>query len=219
VTQPTKEDQVVYRATSKAYPHSHVHFGDYAAARAWAGDDGSVDPVSLRSYASLRTVEQAPSKERVAELLEFWSEQLEVSMRMDGARHMRGDAMRDTITVLRQLQSSPEPACECPPPGTSSSSVSPFCRVHAVRACRYSIEPHGDGHALYRDRSSQFHGFNLAYITEAEPEALHLIERALNAGASQPPGLRHTCTICGGDVDLSNAAKPTTQVGPGGKRP
>lgn len=50
-----------------------------------------------------------PSKERVAELLEFWSEQLEVSMRMDGARHMRGDAMRDTIAVLKQLQSTHEP--------------------------------------------------------------------------------------------------------------
>lgn len=55
--------------------------------------------------------EQAPSKERVAELLEFWAEQLEVSMRMDGARHTRGDAMRDTITVLKQL-STHEPRAE-----------------------------------------------------------------------------------------------------------
>jgi len=59
---PTK-DQLVYRATSKAYPMSHVHFGDYAAAKAWAGEDGSVEPVSLRAFASLRAVDPVPSKE------------------------------------------------------------------------------------------------------------------------------------------------------------
>lgn len=52
---------------------------------------------------------------------------------------------------------------------------------------QYTIEPHGDGHALYSGRDSTHHGFNLAHITEATPEVLKLIEDALNARVAQLP--------------------------------
>jgi hypothetical protein len=58
----------------------------------------------------------------------------------------------------------------------------------AGRSGPYTIEPHGDGHALYSGRDQMHHGWNLARITEATPETLQLIEQALNARAAQPPG-------------------------------
>ena len=46
---------------------------------------------------------------------------------------------------------------------------------------RYSIEPHGDGFALYSGRTAFHHGLNLAHITEVLPETLQLIESSLNS--------------------------------------
>ena len=45
---------------------------------------------------------------------------------------------------------------------------------------KYSIEPHGKGWALYFGRCNHNHGFNLAHITEANPETLDFIVKVLN---------------------------------------
>ena len=45
---------------------------------------------------------------------------------------------------------------------------------------RYSIEPHGDGYAIYFGRCMHKHGYNLAQITECDPKILPLIEKGLN---------------------------------------
>ena len=58
--------------------------------------------------------------------------------------------------------------CECVPMG----------ECHCDE--KYSIEPHGNGWALYRGRCNNKHGFNLAHITEASQETLDLIVSALN---------------------------------------
>lgn len=46
---------------------------------------------------------------------------------------------------------------------------------------KFTIEKHGDGHALYFGRDTFHHGANLAHITETTPECLQQIEDALNA--------------------------------------
>lgn len=55
---------------------------------------------------------------------------------------------------------------------------------HTIMSChcdgKYSIEPHGNGWALYRGRCNHKHGFNLAHITETDQETLDLIVSALN---------------------------------------
>ena len=48
----------------------------------------------------------------------------------------------------------------------------------------YKIEPHGDVWVLYSGRSSMFHGWNLARISEPSVGILELIEKALNAFAA-----------------------------------
>lgn len=53
---------------------------------------------------------------------------------------------------------------------------------------RYSIEPHGDGYALYSGRDDMHHGFNLARITETTPDVLKRIEQALNAMPPETTG-------------------------------
>lgn len=59
----------------------------------------------------------------------------------------------------------------------------PLMGCHLDQCClnEYSIEPHGDGWALYKGRCPSRHGLNLAHITEAEPETLDFIVKALNA--------------------------------------
>jgi hypothetical protein len=48
---------------------------------------------------------------------------------------------------------------------------------------RYTIEPHGDGYALYYERCAHRHGYNLAYITEPAFNCdLKHIERLINLG-------------------------------------
>jgi hypothetical protein len=49
----------------------------------------------------------------------------------------------------------------------------------------YTVEPHGDGYALYDGRDSMHHGLNLAHITETTPQVCAVIERALNAYAAE----------------------------------
>lgn len=51
----------------------------------------------------------------------------------------------------------------------------------------YTIEPHGNGHAIYSGRDPMHHGFNLARITEVTPETLQLVERALNTYSGHEP--------------------------------
>lgn len=50
----------------------------------------------------------------------------------------------------------------------------------------YKIERHGKEWALYSGRSSQFHGWNLALISEPAVGILELIEAAMNAFAAAP---------------------------------
>jgi hypothetical protein len=46
---------------------------------------------------------------------------------------------------------------------------------------KYSIEPHGKGHALYYGRCNHKHGYNMMYITECNrKDVLQLIEDLLN---------------------------------------
>lgn len=45
---------------------------------------------------------------------------------------------------------------------------------------RYSIEPHGDGYALYYGRSATHHGANLAHLTEISQKTINAIVDALN---------------------------------------
>ena len=45
---------------------------------------------------------------------------------------------------------------------------------------KYSIEPHGDGYALYYGRTPFHHGYNLAHLTEISPETINKIVHALN---------------------------------------
>lgn len=45
----------------------------------------------------------------------------------------------------------------------------------------YSVEPHGNGYAIYQGRDQFHHGLNLAHLTECTPEFSKRIESALNA--------------------------------------
>ena len=48
---------------------------------------------------------------------------------------------------------------------------------------KYTIEPHGDGYALYYGRCSCRHGFNLVYLTEPAHNCdLKRLEALLNLG-------------------------------------
>lgn len=54
-------------------------------------------------------------------------------------------------------------------------------------ADRYSIEAHGNGHALYFGRCNHRHGYNLLHITECtRHDILVLIEQRLNARFVNP---------------------------------
>lgn len=51
---------------------------------------------------------------------------------------------------------------------------------------RYTIEPHGEGYALYHGRCVHRHGYNLAYITEPSFNCdLKQIERLINLGDAE----------------------------------
>lgn len=45
---------------------------------------------------------------------------------------------------------------------------------------RYSVEPHGDGYAVYFGRNRTRHGYNLGRLTEISEENAKLIEQGLN---------------------------------------
>jgi hypothetical protein len=45
----------------------------------------------------------------------------------------------------------------------------------------YSIEPHGNGYAIYFGRDWQHHGMNIGHLTEITPDTIKLIADALNA--------------------------------------
>lgn len=48
---------------------------------------------------------------------------------------------------------------------------------------KYTIEPHGDGYALYYGRCNHRHGYNLAYITDPALNCdLKHIEKLINLG-------------------------------------
>jgi hypothetical protein len=44
----------------------------------------------------------------------------------------------------------------------------------------YSIEPHGNGYALYHGRTPFTHGANLAHITVIDQQTIGIIVNALN---------------------------------------
>jgi hypothetical protein len=44
----------------------------------------------------------------------------------------------------------------------------------------FTVEPHGNGWAIFRGRDSQHHGLNLGRITECEPGVPEMIEAARN---------------------------------------
>lgn len=51
---------------------------------------------------------------------------------------------------------------------------------------KYSIEPHGDGYAIYYGRCMHKHGYNLAHLTECEEKFIKIIEEALNKKSVKP---------------------------------
>jgi hypothetical protein len=53
---------------------------------------------------------------------------------------------------------------------------------------QYSIEPHGDGFALYYGRSNSFHGWRLCNLTEVDPKVPDLLQRIVDGlnGDSNP---------------------------------
>ena len=53
----------------------------------------------------------------------------------------------------------------------------------------YSVEPHGNGYAIYQGRDQFHHGLNLAHLTECTPEFSKRVEPALNA-MHEPEGWR-----------------------------
>ena len=48
---------------------------------------------------------------------------------------------------------------------------------------RYSIEPHGDGYAIYWGRCQHRHGANIAHLTECNrKDLIEYFEKSLNGG-------------------------------------
>ena len=72
-----------------------------------------------------------------------------------------------------------------------SAMKNPF-EEPAMGADQFSVEPHGNGYALYYGRSGMAHGLNLMHITELDPKAgepfLQRIVDCLNAGYSEIHG-------------------------------
>ena len=61
----------------------------------------------------------------------------------------------------------------------------------------YSVEPHGDGWAIYHGRDMQHHGLNLGQLTECRAHRAKHIERALNALEQPTPGSKQPQPIAG----------------------
>lgn len=54
---------------------------------------------------------------------------------------------------------------------------------------KYTIEPHGNGHALFFGRCKHKHGYNLVYLTEPAANCnLKYLEKLLNLGHKQMKG-------------------------------
>lgn len=57
---------------------------------------------------------------------------------------------------------------------------------------KYSIEPHGDGYALYYGRCNHRHGLNLVYLKEPAFNCdIAYIEKLLNLGHEEYLKLKH----------------------------
>lgn len=95
----------------------------------------------------------------------MWSSPNEPDAELRAAAHA---VLHDRLSLIRQLEEM-----------RVAAATSAMNRAQLVGP--YTIEPHGDGYALYSGRDQMHHGFNLARITEATPETLQLIEQALNA--------------------------------------
>jgi len=75
-------------------------------------------------------------------------------------------------------EQSGEKAAKALFPAESSTAKNPLNDL--MEAPRYSVEPHGDGYAIYSGRSVFKHGHNLGQLTRCEPWLPQIIERALN---------------------------------------
>lgn len=53
--------------------------------------------------------------------------------------------------------------------------------MESIKTQRYTIEPHGDGYAIYLGRDMFHHGLNLAHLSEVTPDFRKFIEDSLNA--------------------------------------
>lgn len=54
----------------------------------------------------------------------------------------------------------------------------------------YTVEPHGNGYAIYKGRDSKHHGFNLGHLSECEDGLPQLIESALNNSSESSEEMR-----------------------------
>jgi hypothetical protein len=66
----------------------------------------------------------------------------------------------------------------------------------------YSIDPHGDGYAIYRGRNKFHHGFNIGHLTEVTPDTVTLIEDSLNSQLAKPDA-----TLISGDSKQEPVAR------------
>lgn len=57
----------------------------------------------------------------------------------------------------------------------------------------FTVEPHGNGYAIYQGRDNFHHGLNLAILTECTPEFAKRIEFALNESAE--PTNKHSLSV------------------------
>jgi hypothetical protein len=116
-------------------------------------------------------------------------------------------AIRQELAALRCKDAaanvSAEASAQCPTCRNVYTSPWPHTRDWYCVSCgwfdgergampqgrRYSVEPHGNGHAIYQGRDAAHHGLNLGYLTECSTELPALIERALNGerGAGGTP--------------------------------
>jgi hypothetical protein len=55
----------------------------------------------------------------------------------------------------------------------------------------FSIEPHGDGFAIYQGRDMFHHGLNLGHLTETDVATTQMLEGVLNAGVEHMRNREH----------------------------
>lgn len=99
------------------------------------------------------------------------------------------DAYPDTSTLVRlnTLQDISKKVSQMqlpvgvPKPNSESETL-----LECNRIDKYSIEPHGDGYAIYYGRCLHRHGYNLAHLTGCEEKFIQIIENALNEKSVKP---------------------------------